>query len=557
VRDVAYDSLPKRDRAALHVNVAGWAETTLADRVDEFAELVAGHLAAALAYEQELAGSGAELRELREVTYRAAVRAARRAASVSALPATQRWQALAIEQARLLDAPVRDRIGLAIDYYAYLWHEPEPAERADIFAEAVELFDRLPVPTDDDRQVRARLQAALAEALLETNQLERAQAALREGIAALGTDPPSRGRADLQRVLGWTLWRTGSPGEATPILERAVADARAAGSDDALRWALHDLGIAMTQIGRMDDGLELMKESLEMARRAGDRALRGRCYINLPLTKSDRGDPWMEVVPMYEEGLQLARRDGAVATIAWLATNLSWELEDLGRIDERMDLATEALDAARRAGDDELVASAGECLAWGHLFRGEREQALREWATVSSVPRRPDGRGWYAILRAVLAWPDDAASAWRDLAGAFEDLSPEDQAYGAVARYLSRMALRLGERDGLVRATSAFLATTADRAGPVMVIRRRWFGGLATDPDGGEVEAAAEELERAGYRLLAVNAFADAALIAARAGRPSAAAERALAIAAEIGYHHLLGPLPETRWIAVSPAVTR
>jgi class 3 adenylate cyclase/tetratricopeptide (TPR) repeat protein len=559
VRDVAYDSLPKRERATLHADVAGWAESTLADRIDEFAELVAAHLESALAYEGELVASPSDpaLGGLRELAYRAAVRAARRAASVSALPAAQRWQRFAIDQARLLDAPVRDRIDLAIDYYAYLWHEPEPAERAAIFAEAVELFDRLRDPTDDDRQLRARLQAALAEALLETNQIETAQATLREGIAALGTDPPSRGRADLQRVLGWTLWRTGSPGEATPILERAVADARASGSDEALRWALHELGLAETQIGRMDDGLELMEESLEMARRDGDRALLARCYINLSSTRSDRGDPWSEVAPMYEEGLQLARRDGAVATICWLATNLSWEMLDLGRIDESMDLASEALDAARRAGDDELVASAGECLSWGHLFHGEREQALREWATISSVPRRPEGQGWRAITLAVLAWPDDAASAWRDLVGAFERMSAEDQAYGAVARSLSRMALRLGDGDGLGSATSAFLATTADRTGPVMVIRRRWFGGLASDPDGREVEAAAKDLEAAGYRLLAADAFADAALIAARAGRPSTAGERAMAIAAEIGYHHDLGPLPEARWITASPTVRR
>ena len=64
------------------------------------------------------------------------------------------------------------------------------------------------------------------------------------------------------------------------------------------------------------------------------------------------------------------------------------------------------------------------------------------------------------------------------------------------------------------------------------------------------VEAAAEELEVAGYRRLAVDAFADAALMAARAGRSSIAGERAIAIANEIGFHHFLGPLPETRWIA-------
>jgi len=557
VRDVAYDSLPKRDRATLHAEVAGWAEATLADRIDEFAELVAGHLAAALVYEEELAGSpdDAVLRGLRDLTYRAAARAARRAASVSALPAAQRWQGLAIDQARLLDVPARERIQLATDYYEYLWHEPDPVERAAIFSEAVELFDRIPEPTDEDRQARARLQASLGEALYETNQLEVAQATLREGVAALEADPPSRGRADLQRVLGWTLWRTGSPLDAAPILERAVADARASGSDEALRWALHDLGLTKTQIGQMNDGLELLEESFEMARRAGDRALLGRCYINLPMTRFERGDPPAEVGPLYEEGLQLARRDGAVATIAWLATNLSYEMEDLGRLDERLALAIEALDAARRAGDDELVATGREDLAWAHLVRGERELALRVRAAVGSTSRRPENEGWTANLVAVLDWADDPATACAKLMGCFDGLAPENQAFASVARWLARMALRLDDRDTVARTTSALLEVTADRTGPMMGIRRRWYAGLATDPDGSAVEAAAGDLEAAGYRGNAVDAFADAALIAARAGRPSTAGERAVAIADEIGYHHILGPLPETRWVAAPPTM--
>lgn len=82
-----------------------------------------------------------------------------------------------------------------------------------------------------------------------------------------------------------------------------------------------------------------------------------------------------------------------------------------------------------------------------------------------------------------------------------------------------------------------------------MALRRRWIEGLATDSDGRNIESAAEALEAAGYRGVAVDVFADAAIIAARAGRRSSAGERATAIAAKIGWHHALGPLPETRWV--------
>jgi hypothetical protein len=538
------------------MDVAGWAESALADRIDEFAELIASHLAAALNYETELAGASgaAGLHGLRELACAAAVRAARRAASVSALPAAQRWQRMAIEQARILDAPARERMQLAADYYTYLWHEPEPLERVQIFSEGVEQFDRIPTATDDDRQTRARLQAALAEAHYETSGVEAAQATLRSGIADLEQGPPSRGRADLLRVLGWTMWRRGSSSDAAAILERAVADARSSDSDDALRWALHDLGIARTQTGRTDEGIELMEESFAMARRAGDRALMGRCYINVPLTKFDRGDPAIEVGPLFEEGLQLARRDGAVATISWLATNLAYEQEDLGRVDQELALAAESLDAAGRAGDDELVATARECLTWAHIVRGEHELALLEHERARSRARRQENRGYSANLDAVLGWADDPTRAYEELAAAFEPLTPENQAFASVARGLARMALRLADHQGLARATAAYLEATADRTGPIMVIRHRWFRGLAMDPSGSEVEAAAEELAAAGYRGNAAEAFADAALLAARAGRTSAAGERALAIAAEVGWHHILGPLPETRWVTGRPA---
>ncbi len=46
--EVAYESLPRRDRARMHRAVAGWIERTFAGRRDEVIELIAFHLAAAL-----------------------------------------------------------------------------------------------------------------------------------------------------------------------------------------------------------------------------------------------------------------------------------------------------------------------------------------------------------------------------------------------------------------------------------------------------------------------------------------------------------------------------
>jgi class 3 adenylate cyclase len=553
VRDVAYDSLPKRDRASLHVDVASWAEATLADRIEEFAELIAAHLAAALAYEEELAPSGepVSLGPLRELLYAAAVRAARRAAAISALPAAQRWQQVAIDQARQLDLPARERMGLALDYYEDLWHEPGPAVRVAIFSEALGLFESIPDPTNGDRDVRARLLGALAEATYESNRIEDAQAMLREGIAGLKDHPPSRGRSDLERVFGWTLWRTGHPSDAAPFLALAIDDARQARSEEAHRWAIHDHGVARLQSGHIDDGVALLEESFAMAREAGDRALMLRCYINIPMTRYDRGDPPTAIVPLFEEGLQLARRAGAVATIGWIATSLSYEMQDLGRLDESVALAAEGIDACVRSGDQERIAQAREALIWAHLLRGDRRSAVDGWASLSgSAERNAEGEGWTALLEATIDWAHDPRRAYHRLGAFFDTFSSEEQAFTAVARGVARMALRLGDRERLARATDAYVQATASSSGPVARIRCRWFAALAGDSDGRDVEAAAGELDAVGYRLQAAYAYADAAVLAARAGRASDAEARAMAIAAEIGLHPSLGPLPETRWIA-------
>src|SRR5207245_1852271 len=46
-RDVAYESIPRKERAGAHAHVAGWIEQTTAGRRREFAELLAYHFAEA------------------------------------------------------------------------------------------------------------------------------------------------------------------------------------------------------------------------------------------------------------------------------------------------------------------------------------------------------------------------------------------------------------------------------------------------------------------------------------------------------------------------------
>jgi class 3 adenylate cyclase/tetratricopeptide (TPR) repeat protein len=56
-RDVAYESLPRKDRAAAHRTVAAWVERSAGERTGEFAELLAYHYSTAVAAVRETGGT--------------------------------------------------------------------------------------------------------------------------------------------------------------------------------------------------------------------------------------------------------------------------------------------------------------------------------------------------------------------------------------------------------------------------------------------------------------------------------------------------------------------
>ena len=73
IRDVAYESLPRRERTDAHAAVAGWIEATAGDRAGEMSELLAYHLSTAVALSRDMPGGPAE--DLRVDAFRWLLRA--------------------------------------------------------------------------------------------------------------------------------------------------------------------------------------------------------------------------------------------------------------------------------------------------------------------------------------------------------------------------------------------------------------------------------------------------------------------------------------------------
>ena len=183
-RDVAYESLPRRDRATAHSAVAEWIEATTGERRDEFAELLAYHYEEAHRAQREDSGGDAEtLERLRTKAFAASMQASenarRRFAVVKAAAMAERASTLAREP--LERAQALEQVGMVAmnDYRGDLAHASfgeaadlrarhHPGDRiaiARVCASAVEVPMRWPgsmkrVPAEED--VRRHLDLGLA-----------------------------------------------------------------------------------------------------------------------------------------------------------------------------------------------------------------------------------------------------------------------------------------------------------------------------------------------------------------------------------------------------------
>lgn len=557
IRDVAYDSLPKRDRAAKHLDVARWAEETLADRQEEMVELLAAHYLAALRYEEDFAAPDTErMRDLRHKTYMYARRAGVRSDAVSNKEQAARWFGIAVELARVLRLPARERIALALEYsLAAGGYVPHESLRL-VLDEALTLGKAAENSAEVDETL-AEVRTQQAFNLYVADDLEGARALLREGIAALEPGPPTPGRASLKARLGWTYWRAGPIDQAPPILREAIEEARACGADAVERMALHDLGVATHMLGEGRASLALVEESMQLARAANDRTLMVRCSINVPAIMSGNGETSDRIMPICMEGLERARRSMDHATISWITQNIADIMAYQGRLAEAMPYAEMGILSARAIGEVGRVSLALSERAWLRFLGGDRTGAWADLVEARQDATEPEPQSaiFDAAFDALFAWPDDPASASRSFSAGLRNPHLAPGSLLDAAPMAARMALRVGRSTSLASAIATFVSIADRCSGPIRALQRRWLEALAGDPHDGcaVLREVAREFETIGYPLPAAHCHADAALIGERVGldvTADLAAARRLYTAC--GAVPELGELPETRWIRIA-----
>jgi class 3 adenylate cyclase len=134
-RDVAYESLPHRERPAAHARVAAWIEHTAGDRVGEFNELLAFHFSTAARASREGGTDDAESERLRSKAFAYLVEASRDSRRRQVVKKAQR---LADDALGFASGPLERSLGLgALGHACYVGGEGDPAWHA--FREAAEL----------------------------------------------------------------------------------------------------------------------------------------------------------------------------------------------------------------------------------------------------------------------------------------------------------------------------------------------------------------------------------------------------------------------------------
>ncbi|MDP8905085.1 MAG: AAA family ATPase [Chloroflexota bacterium] len=425
IREVAYNTLSRRDRKARHLAAARYFEQLGSD---ELAGVLARHYLAAQAH----ASPGAEAEALAaqaRIALRAAIdRSSALGAHEQVIGFTEEAMTVTADPAERAD--LLERAGNAANALA----RSAVAER--YYRQAIELRLEL-----GDRRGTARATAALAWALLDAHHAKPAIEMLERAIeqfAELSADPVL---LDMKaRVLARGYMFDGQFQRAERVADEVLPPAEHADMVPIIANALVAKGSALAAMGRLREGIALIGAGEQLAR---DRELTDTLTFALlqggyHLAEVDT----MAALAKYREGLTIARRLGNRPRTRVLTNNIGYT----GFLAGDWDGALAELDAA--LGEDvepgERVWLAGNALNI-RACRGEDvSAALRELEEIAaSLPENPAVRIPPLEVGGLVALSSgDLKTARRK----FHVLAKADQTQAAASYYMSgRAAIWAGD----------------------------------------------------------------------------------------------------------------
>jgi class 3 adenylate cyclase/tetratricopeptide (TPR) repeat protein len=512
IREVAYGTLTKADRARRHHGIADYLASTAPnchEASERLVDMVAFHFGAAAEVVAELGHVPAVGADVTERALEWLEEAARRAEVAQALPVAERLYTQAL---RLLPTePSPRRAHLLLGRAAICaQRRTMPEARADVeaaLAIAVEL---------DDEPVLARALLVRGEVERDGGDLAAAVATLGDAVEHYRSLGDAQGAADALRQIGMARIFLGENDQAEEAIREALAGSKAVGDRRGAAWALQHLAWISFVEGRASEAEARLTKSADTFAEIGDVGGLGWalgllayvCFIQGDLERADqlgaqvlveareRGDRWGEGMMLLLasgvrcwtgrtlEAVDYARQAHALFhTIgdrfgqAQALTTLGRSLVHSGRVAEGMAMLRTGFDADLSDSFSQDRATLLTALANAEVVLGDPEGALRAFERVgeTGVTGMGAGLGAGALEREVArglallqsARVDQAAEIFRREMG----VGPDGKSSTYALAGLALTSAAQGELDevidlsaqvrGAVQATHLDLATVA------------------------------------------------------------------------------------------------
>jgi predicted ATPase/class 3 adenylate cyclase len=327
VRTVAYETLPKKDRKAMHLSVAEFLQRAWGADEAEVVEVVASNYLEA----HSLAPDAEDAPRIRELACGMLIRAGERAASLAA-PAEARAY---FERAAELTTAPTERAALLERAGRMALQMGRLEQATALLTEAKRLFEG-----SEQWHPAARIEAGLAEIHFEQGHLDLAIEAARRAYGVLAGDEPDAAFALVTGQFGRFL-ALEADDEANAVIDEALRLAQQLELAEVYSQALSSKAVAIGRDGRLDEAATLLRRALEIAIEGDFTSATFRAWNNLGVYLMYQ-DRYAEVVELTESMLELARRKGDRASELTALLGMTPPLVALGRWDEAVGYVEEA-----------------------------------------------------------------------------------------------------------------------------------------------------------------------------------------------------------------------
>ena len=444
LRQVAYDTLSRRDRKTRHLAVAAHLRAAFAGDGEELTDVIAQHYLDAL----HAVPDDPDTAQIRDQAIGTLVRAAERAARTGAAGQAATSYATAAELSQLAGQANQADTGL-------LWEKA--AQAAIVAADYAERHSHAGRAHDyhlDRGQARAaaRTQATVGRALRLWGRLAEAHEQLTAALLVLRADPDADTVRTLDELATLSV-HAGSP-DADRLSSEALILGQALGvGRDQLSNSFVTRGVFLITVERRPESVAYLREAARLATQTGDNVQLGRALVNLSDALAVT-DP-QAAAEAARSAAEHARRVGARTSLTFAIFNLVQALLMVGDWD---------------AADRELIQADSDGLAviehivcyrgWVAALRGDVDTAEAMLAGLRDLRGNEDAQTKAeislaeAFIAAVRRQPDEALRHARDVVALRDALGISHE----CVRWAWPLAARAAHELGDVATTGDLLA---------------------------------------------------------------------------------------------------